>query len=106
MSILKLSFSEMNSRPKARANRMTSLNVFLITIAVLAALDLVLASLRGDSLAIYSEAMLCDLILTGLGLYICSDLIARNGQKFLSCFLAYMLFLWSCFTIIKLVCLT
>lgn len=104
MSILKLSSIEVYSRNEAKAKQTIFVNVFLITIVMLSALDLLVASIRGDSLAIYTKFVLTDLILTVFGLIFCSDLLIQKRRKQLSYYLSYMLFLWSCLTIIKLVC--
>lgn len=106
MSILKLSSIEAYSRSEAKAKQTIFINVFLITIVMLSALDLLVASIRGDSLASYTKFVLIDLILTVLGLVFCSDLLIQKRRKLLSCFLSYMLFLWTCLTIIKVICLT
>lgn len=106
MSVLKLSSSsEMYSQREPKAQKTIVINVFLITILMLSALDLLVATIGGDSLSGYTKFVLSDLILTLLGLFFCSDLLIQKGRMLLSYFLSYMLFLWSCLTIIKLVCL-
>ncbi|WP_407313023.1 hypothetical protein [Desulfosporosinus sp. SB140] len=106
MSILKLSSAEVHSRGHHKVKQGIFINVFLITTIMLCALDLLVASIRGDSLASYTKYVLIDLILTVVSLFFCSDLIIKKERKVLSFFLSYMLFLWSCLAIIKLVCLT
>jgi hypothetical protein len=105
MSIIKLSSSQAHSPNDSKVRQAVFINMVLITIVLLAALDLLVTSLRGDSLAIYTKFVLSDLILTVVGLMFCSDLIVQKGQKVLSYFLSYMIFLWTCLTIIKLVVL-
>ncbi|MGC7873027.1 hypothetical protein ACPUYX_16050 [Desulfosporosinus sp. SYSU MS00001] len=104
MSIVKVSASEMNSRIELKVKQTILINVFLMTIVILAALDLVVTLFRGDSLAVYTKFLLVDFILSVFGVVFCSDLLIQQGQKFLGYFYSYMLFLWSCLTIIKLVC--
>lgn len=86
MSILKVSSSNINSPIALRAKPTVLINVFLMTMFILAALDLLVASLRGDSLAIYTMFLFLDLILTIIGIVFCSDLLIRRSQKLISCF--------------------
>jgi hypothetical protein len=103
MSILKVNLSEIHSQSSSTVKQTIFINMALVTILMLSSLDLLVASFRGDSLAIYTKFVFSDLILTVLGLIFCSDLIIQKGQKLFSYYFSYMIFLWSCLTIIKLV---
>ena len=85
---------------------MTLTNTFLTSVLMLSALDLIIAFLRNDSLSNYTMFVISNLGLTALGLMISSDLIAENDRESVKCFLAYMLFLWACITVVKLIFLT
>lgn len=47
--------------------------------------------------------VISNLAITTLGLLISSDLITENDSESVRCFLAYMVFLWACITVVKLI---
>lgn len=106
MSISKVCLSGLTSEPETRLRNPKSItltNTFLTSVLMLSALDLILAFLRNDSLSNYIMFVISNLAFTGTGLVISSDLIAENDRESVKCFLAYMLFLWVCFTVVKLI---
>lgn len=105
MSISKVSLGNLNQNVGSRTKpKWTSLaNTFLLSVFLLSTLDLLLAYVRGDSLGNYTRSVLVDLTLTVFGLIFCSDLIKKQDQESIICFLAYLLFLWICITLLKLV---
>lgn len=105
MSISKVSMSRLNSEPVTTLKRTKTViltNTFLTSVLMLSTLDLIVAVIRNDSLSNYTMFVVTNLALTVLGLIISSDLIAENDCESVKCFLAYMLFLWMCITILKL----
>lgn len=104
MSISKVSLSGL-TKPELRVKRLKSVtlsNTFLTSVLMLSALDLIVSVIRNDSLSTYSMFVILNLVLTALGLVVASDLIVENDRESVKCFLAYMLFLWMCSTILKL----
>lgn len=104
MSISRVSLSSLTSEPVTKLKRSKSItltNTFLTSVFMLSALDLIVAFIRSDSLSNYTMFVIMDLALTALGLIISSDLIAENDRESVKCFLAYMLFLWVCITVVK-----
>ena len=100
MSIMKISQAGVNNRFQLKSKWMTLANTFLLSIIMLSTLDLFLASIRGDTLSNFTKYILTDLTLTVIALIFSYDLIAE-GRESVICFLAYMLFLWVCITILK-----
>lgn len=105
MSVSKASLLDFNEKTESRTKSKLTLiaNTFLISVSVLSALDLLVAYYSGDSIANYTISVLVDLILTVIGIIFCSDLIANKHEDSIICFLAYMIFLWLCTTVLKLV---
>ncbi|SHI14456.1 hypothetical protein SAMN02746098_02671 [Desulfosporosinus lacus DSM 15449] len=105
MSVSKASLLGFNEKTESRTKSKLTLlaNTFLISVSVLSALDLLVAHYSGDSIANYTISVLVDLILTVIGIIFCSDLIANKHEDSIICFLAYMVFLWICTTVLKLV---
>jgi len=105
MSISKLSLYGMNENAESKTTPKRTLlaNTFLISVSILSALDLLIGYISGDSLANYTISVLVDITLTVLGLIFCSDIIKTKDQESIICFLAYMVFLWICITVLKLV---
>jgi hypothetical protein len=106
MSISKVSLSGLTSEPVTKLKRSKSItltNTFLTSVLMLSALDLIVAFFRNDSLSNYIMFVLSDLVLTALGLIVSSDLIPEYDRESVKCFLAYMLFLWVCITVVKLI---
>ena len=105
MSISKASMFGLNAKTELRTKSKLTLlaNTFLTSLSVLSALDLMVAYVRGDSIASYTISVLVDLTLTVLGIIFCSDLIGGEQEDSITCFLAYMIFLWICTTVLKLV---
>ncbi|AET68360.1 hypothetical protein Desor_2822 [Desulfosporosinus orientis DSM 765] len=79
------------------------LTTFLNSVWIMSVFDLLLAYIRNDSLVHYTMSVLLNLVLTILGLIVCSDLILAKKQDFRTSFLAYMIFLWVCMAVLKLV---
>jgi len=100
MSIMKITQAGVNTRLQLKSKLTTLANTFLLSIIMLSALDLFLASIRDDTLSNFTMYILTDLMLTVITLIFSFDLIAR-GRDSVICFLAYMLFLWVCITILK-----
>ena len=103
LSILKISHLGVTTNPETRSKWTILANTLLFSVFMLSALDLLVASIRGDSIFNYTMFVLSDLALTVLGLIFTSDLIIAKGRELVTCFLGYMLFLWTCITILKLV---
>jgi hypothetical protein len=101
MSIMKITQTGVINHLQFKSKWTTLANAFLLSIIMLAALDLFLASIREDTLSNFTMYVLTDIILTVIVIIFSSDLIAK-GRESLICFLAYMLFLWVCITILKL----
>lgn len=100
MSIMKVTQSGVNNRLQLKSKWATLANTLLFSIIMLSALDLFLASIRDDSLSRFTMNVLIDLMLTVIALIFSIDLVAK-GKESIVCFLAYMLFLWTCITILK-----
>ena len=100
MSIMKITQSGVNNRQQLKSKWTTLANILLLSIIMLSALDLFLASVRDDSLSNFTMYVLIDLMLTVLALIFSIDLVAK-GKESIVCFLVYMLFLWTCITILK-----
>ena len=100
MSIMKITRAGVNTRLQLKSKWTTIANTFLLSAILLSALDLFLASIRGDTLSNFIMYVLTDLTLTVITLIFSLDLIAK-GRESVICFLAYMLFLWVCITILK-----
>ena len=106
MSISKISLSGLTSEPVTslkRSKSVTLTNTFFTSVLSLSALDLIVAFIRNDSLSNYIMFVISNLAITTLGLLISSDLIAENDSESVKCFLAYMVFLWACITVVKLI---
>lgn len=105
MSISKVNLFGLNENTESgtRSKWITLANTFLISVLLLSALDLLVAFIRSDTISNYTISVLVDLTLTVLGLIFCSDLIVDQDQDSVTCFLAYMIFLWVCITVLKLV---
>lgn len=105
MAVSKASLVGLNLKTQSRTKAKLVLlaNTFLTSVSVLSALDLFVAYFRGDSIVNYTISVLVDLALTVLGLIFCSDLIQDRHKDSFVCFLAYMVFLWVCTTVLKLV---
>lgn len=106
MSISKISLSGLTSVPVTslkRSKSVTLTNTFLTSVLSLSALDLIVAFVRNDSLSNYIMFVITNLAITAIGLLISSDLIAENDSESVKCFLAYMVFLWACITVVKLI---
>ena len=100
MSIMKINQSAVNDRFPSKSKWTTLANTLLLSIIMLSALDLFLASIRNDTLSNFTTFVLTDLALTLIALIFSYDLLAK-GRESVICFLAYMLFLWVCITILK-----
>ena len=105
MSISKVSLIGLNETSVLgrKSKWPTHFITLLTTVSILSALDLLFALIIGDSLSNYTKSVIVDLTLSVLGLRFCSDLIFDKDQDSITCFLAYMVFLWVCITILKLV---
>lgn len=99
MSVMRSTHSGVN-RLVVKSKSSTFTIALLLSILMLATLDLFLASIRNDTLSNFTLYVLADLLLTLVALFLSSDLMAK-GRESVSCFLAYMLFLWVCMTILK-----
>jgi len=105
MAISKVSLQGLNVQPVRNFKRQKSLtvtNLFLTTVLLLSALDLLVAFLRNDSLSNYIMFVVSNFMFTAIGLLVTMDLIEHNNREAVKCFLAYMLFLWACSTVVKL----
>ncbi|AFQ44169.1 hypothetical protein [Desulfosporosinus meridiei] len=105
MAVSRVGIGEFGKRSGSRGTQKWSVlaNTFLITMSILTALDLMLAYLSGDTLVNYTISVLMDLTISGLGLVFCRDLVTNRDQESRICFLAYMVFLWTCISVLKLV---
>lgn len=92
-----------DTRGRSKSKWTTTFIALITTVFLLSSLDLLLAFIREDSLFSYTRSIIVDLVLSTLGLILCSDLIVDEDQDSVTCFLAYMVFLWVCITVLKLV---
>jgi len=104
MSIMKITQAGVTNRQKINLKWTIFANTLLLSIIMLSTLDLFFATLRNDSLANFTMYVLTDLMLTLIALIFSLDLLAK-GSDSVKTFLAYMLFLWICVTILKTVIL-
>lgn len=102
MSIMKITQAGVKNRQQLNSKRTTLANTLLLSIIMLSSLDLFFATLRQDTLSNFTMYVLTDLILTVIALIFSFDLLAKGRDSVIS-FLAYMLFLWICVTILKTV---
>lgn len=100
MSIMKITHAGVNNKLLLKSKWTRLANTLLLSIIMLSTLDLFLASIRDDTLSNFTMYVLTDLTLTLIALIFSFDLIAK-GRESVTCFLAYMLFLWVCITILK-----
>ncbi|KGK89006.1 hypothetical protein DP73_11520 [Desulfosporosinus sp. HMP52] len=105
MAVSRVGLGEFGKRSSLRGTQKWPVlaNVFLISMSILASLDLILAYLSGDTLVNYTISVLMDLSISGLGLVFCRDLLTSKDQESRICFLAYMVFLWTCISVLKLI---
>ena len=92
-----------NTKIETKSKWVTQFTTLFTTVSILSVLDLLIALIRGDSLSGYTMSVLLDLTLSVLGLVICNDLIVDKDQDSVTCFYAYMAFLWVCITVLRLV---
>ena len=102
MSIMKITQAGVNSQQQLKSKWTTLANTLLLSVFMLSALDLFLASIRNDTLSNFTMYVLSDLMLTLIALIFSVDLIAKV-RDFAHSFLAYMMFLWICVSILKIV---
>lgn len=100
MSLMGLN-DQVNSRKKS--NVATYFITYITAVSLLAAFDLILSFVRESSVSAYALSVIFDLTLSALGLTFCSDLIKDKDPDSITCFLAYMIFLWLCITVLKTV---
>lgn len=100
MSIMEITQSGVNNRLPLKSKWTTLSNTLLLSIIMLSSLDLSLASIRNDTLSNFTKYVLTDLTLIVIVLIFSFNLIAK-GREGVKCFLAYILFLWICITILK-----
>jgi len=108
MSISKLGLYGLCEKAETRTKSRwaTPLIVLITTVSLLSALDLLIALIREDSLAAYTRSILGNLAISVLGCIFCSDLIVEEDRDTVTCFIAYMVFLWICLTVLKIVFLS
>lgn len=102
MSIMKITPAGVKNRQQIYLKWTALTNTLLLSIIMLSTLDLLFATLRNDSLSNFTLYVLTDLVLTVIALIFSFDLLAKGRDSIIS-FLAYMLFLWICVTILKTV---
>ncbi len=102
MSIMKITQAGVKNRQQINLKWATFANTLLLSIIMLSTLDLFFATLRNDSLANFTMYVFTDLMLTLIAVIFSFDLLAKGRDSIIS-FLAYMLFLWICVTILKTV---
>jgi len=100
MSVMRSTQSGVNNRLVVKSKSSTFTIALLLSIIMLSILDLLLASIRNDTLSNFTMYVIADLLLSLVALIFSFDLMAK-GRESISCFLAYTLFLWACMTILK-----